>query len=34
MGVADMQQEYWVPECIRECLGALGFVLPLEAMEG
>lgn len=34
MGIADMQQEYWVPECIREYLGALGFVLPLEAMEG
>ena len=29
-----MQQEYWVPECIREYLGGLGFVLPLEAMEG
>ena len=34
MGIADMQREYWVPECIREYLGALGFVLPLEAMEG
>ena len=34
MGIADMQQEYWVPECIREHLGALGLVLPLEAMEG
>ena len=34
MGIADMQQEYWVPECIREYLGALGFVLPTEAMEG
>ena len=34
MGLADIQQEYWVPECIREYLGALGFVLPLEPMEG
>lgn len=34
MGAVDMQQEYWVPECIREYLEALGFVLPLEAMEG
>ena len=34
MGIADMQREYWVPECIREYRGALGVVLPLEAMEG
>lgn len=34
MGLTDTQQVYWVPECIREYLGAMGFVLPLEPMEG
>ena len=33
MGV-EMEQEYWVPEHVREYLRGLGFVLPLEAMEG
>lgn len=28
-----MDDEYWVPEHVREYLRALGFVLPLEAME-
>lgn len=28
-----MDDEYWVPEYVREYLRALGFVLPLEAME-
>lgn len=28
------QTEYWVPECIREYLRGLGFLLPLENMEG
>lgn len=27
-------QEYWVPEHVRDYLRSLGFVLPLEAMEG
>ena len=27
------EEEYWVPEHVREYLRALGFVLPLEAME-
>ena len=26
--------EYWVPECVRVYLQGLGYVLPLEAMEG
>ncbi len=30
----DMETEYWVPEHVREHLRALGFVLPIEAMEG
>ena len=34
MGVADVQQEYWAQGCIREYSGGLGFVSPLEAMEG
>jgi hypothetical protein len=29
-----METEYWVPEHVREYLRSLGFVLPLEAMEG
>lgn len=33
MGI-EMEQEYWVPEHVREYLRGLGFVLPLEAMEG
>ena len=28
------ETEYWVPECIREYLRGLGFLLPLENMEG
>ena len=28
------ETEYWVPEHVREYLRSLGFVLPLEAMEG
>ena len=27
-------QEYWVPEHVREYLRSMGYVLPLEAMEG
>lgn len=27
------EEEYWVPEYVREYLRALGFALPLEAME-
>lgn len=30
--VGVMDDEYWVPEHVREYLRALGFVLPLEAM--
>ena len=33
MGV-EMEQEYWVPEHVREYLRSLGFVLPIEPMEG
>ncbi len=33
MGI-EMEREYWVPEHVREYLRGLGFVLPLEAMEG
>ena len=29
----EFEVEYWVPECVREYLRGLGFVLPLEAME-
>ena len=29
-----METEYWVSEHVREYLRSLGFVLPLEAMEG
>ena len=29
-----METECWVPEHVREYLRSLGFVLPLEAMEG
>ena len=32
MGVG-MDEEYWVPEHVREYLRGLGFVLPLESME-
>ena len=28
------EKEYWVPEHVREYLRSLGFVLPIEAMEG
>ena len=28
------EQEYWVPEHVRVYLRSLGFVLPLESMEG
>lgn len=28
------ETEYWVPECVREYLRGLGFLLPLENMEG
>lgn len=28
------EAEYWVPEHVREYLRSLGFVLPLESMEG
>ena len=28
------ETEYWVPEHVRAYLRGLGFVLPLEAMEG
>ncbi len=33
MGV-EMEQEYWIPEHVREYLRSLGFVLPIEPMEG
>ena len=33
MGV-EMEQEYWVPEHVREYLRSLGFILPIEPMEG
>lgn len=29
-----MEQEYWVPEHVREYLRSLDFVLPVEPMEG
>lgn len=34
MNMVDVQQEYWVPERVREYLGSMGFLLPLEPMEG
>lgn len=34
MSMMDVQQEYWVPERVREYLGSMGFLLPLEPMEG
>lgn len=32
--MTTQEQEYWVPECVRGYLRALGYLLPLEAMEG
>lgn len=34
MSRIDEGQEYWVLEHVRAYLRALGYVLPLEAMEG